>query len=277
MFLCNTGTALVFSDKKVWYNDLTAKSARQNHPPHAASAAVLKDLTMKTWEKTLHTVQQMPEAIAEADKWNREWKEWGRNSAEARMTKSVTTHKPHYELRTRKESVVVPGRKEFKVDAGGNVISIQNWLDAKKLVAREHVVINRARTEDLGRSTTSILNRYKLALTKLEATNEITLTNAQRAYIETMLLGNGWGKIRHGLRRTDTGATAIYIREGDVHVMLFEDGSTTKSYNVPEFGRGSWFFNTKIKRAVKAPVAAAPAFKKTASGGLVLQRYAKGA
>jgi hypothetical protein len=267
---------MFFSDRKVWYNELTAESASQNHPPHAASAAVLKDLIMKTWEKTLHVVQQLPEAIAEANKWNQEWKEWGRNTAEARMTRSVTTHKPHYELHTRKESVVVPGRKEFKTDAGGNVIAIQTWLEAKKLVAREHVVINRARTEDLGRSTTSILNRYKLALTKLEATNEITLTNAQRAYIETMLLGNGWGKIRHGLRRTDTGATAIYIREGDIHIMLFEDGSTTKSYNVPEFGKGSWFFNTKIKRNTKPVEIAAPAFKKTANGALVLQRYAKG-
>lgn len=73
---------------------------------------------MKTWEKTLHAVQQLPEAIAEANKWNQEWKEWGRNTAEARMTRSVTTHKPHYELHTRKESVVVPGRKEFKTDAG---------------------------------------------------------------------------------------------------------------------------------------------------------------
>jgi (2Fe-2S) ferredoxin len=43
LFLCNKATALVFSDKKVWYNELTAESASQNHPPHAASAAVLKD------------------------------------------------------------------------------------------------------------------------------------------------------------------------------------------------------------------------------------------
>lgn len=232
---------------------------------------------MKSWEKTLHLVQTFDEARAEADKWNREWKEWGRNTAEARMTRSVTTHKPHYELRTRKESVVVPGRKEFKTDAGGNVIEIQTWLEAKKLVAREHVVINRARTEKLNRGTTGLLNRYKLALTKLEATTEITLTNEQRKYIETVMLANGgWGQIRHGLRRTDTGATAIYIRQGDIHIVLFEDGSTTRSRHLPEFGEGSWFFNKKIKRNTKPVEIAAPAFKKTANGALVLQRYTKG-
>lgn len=229
---------------------------------------------MKAWEKTLHLVQTFDEARAEADKWNREWKEWGVNVAAARMTKSVTAKALHYEMHTFKESVIVPGRKESKVDAGGNVIKIQNWLEAKKLVKREHVPVTRVRTEKLDRSTKSEINRYKLALTKLEATSEITLTNKQRKYIEYMLLGQQWGTIRHGLRRTDTGATAIYIRQDNIHIVLFEDGTTTKSYDKPEFAKGSWFFNKQIKRTTAPVVIAAPAFKQEANGAVVLQRYA---
>ena len=270
----NTSTTLVFSDKKVWYNELTAEIASQNHPPQAASAAVLKDLIMKSWEKTLHLVQTFDEAHAAADEWNKTWRTWGVKAADARMTKSVTTNTTHYELHTFKEAVVLPGRKQDKIDAGGNVIQIQTWIEAKRLVNRVHVPVTRKRVEKLERGVTGMLNKYRKILPKLEATTEITLTNKQRKYIETVLLANGgWGTVRHGLRRTDTGATAIYIREGNVHIMLFEDGSTTKTYDVPEFGRGSWFFNTKIKRTTPPVVIAAPAFKQEANGAVVLQRY----
>lgn len=232
---------------------------------------------MKSWEKTLHLVQTFDEARAEADEWNKIWRTWGITAAEARMTKSVTTNVMHYEMHTFKESVVLPGRKQDKIDAGGNVIQIQNWIEAKRLVNRVHVPVTRKRVEKLERGVTGMLNKYRQILPKLEATTEITLTDKQRKYIETVLLSNGgWGTIRHGLRRTDTGATAIYIREGNIHIMLFEDGTTTKTYNVPEFGRGSWFFNKKIKRTFK-PAAPTPGFKKTANGALVLQRYTQGA
>jgi hypothetical protein len=210
---------------------------------------------MKTWLKQLHAAQATDAARNFAAKWDADWKAWGRNAAEARMNKGVVTNEYRFECHAYTKMVVIPDGKKIVKDASGEEMTIMTYIDGKKLVKRDYVLVKRSRKLDLTRGVTSVLNQYKLAVNKIDFTHEVVVTKAQAAFIEDVVLGTNWGHVMCGLRRKDTGATALYIRHEDKHLVLFEDGTFTKSYNVPEFGVGSWFFNTKVKRNYEvAPV-----------------------
>ena len=146
--MCNKATALVFSDKKVWYNELTAESAIQNHPPQAASAAVLKDLIMKSWEKNLRAAMNSDLAVAAAAKQNAMWQEFGKHAALYKVGEVLDTFV--VEMQTHK--CAMSGAKMTKVAA------------TQVVMTRQH---RQAR------------NRYSEVLNNLEVTHEIVLTNKQ--------------------------------------------------------------------------------------------------
>lgn len=210
---------------------------------------------MKTWEKNLRAAQATEQAAAYAADQEKQWGEYGRAVAEARMTKTITTTKAHWEIQTMTQMVTLPGKKVTRHTAGGDEITIREYNDVKCVKGRRAVEMTRTRVEHFKRIGIPNMAKYKLALTKVEFTHEIVLTNAQRAVIESLVLGQDWGKIMCGLRRVDTGATALYIRHENQHMVLFEDGSAIKSYNVSEFGANpDWFFNTKVKRTTATKI-----------------------
>lgn len=217
---------------------------------------------MKSWEKTLRAVQQLPEAIAEATKWNAEWQDFGQRVALARMEKSYFTNTRHFEVHTHAT------KKVFTEASSVNPVKFTARVavyDENGDRVNKGQFVTKQRKVEFGRGAVMQINQYCRVLNKLEFTNEVVLTNAQRAYIEDVMLNPNkqYGQLRMAVRRKDTGATALYIREGNKHIVLFEDGSFTKANHVPEFD-GSWFFNKKVKRGFK-PVAEKTAGKFNAS------------
>jgi hypothetical protein len=198
--------------------------------------------------KKLHAAQATEAARDFASKWDADWKSWGRNIAEARMNKCILTNEFRFECHAYTKTVAIPDGKKIVKDASGEDMTITTYTDGKKLVKREYVGVTRTRKLDLTRGVKVVLNQYKLAVNKIDFTHEVVVTKAQAVFIEKVVVGESWGHVLCGLRRKDTGATALYIRHDNIHMVLFEDGTRTKSYDVPEFGVGSWFFNTKVKR-----------------------------
>lgn len=202
---------------------------------------------MKTWEQTFRAVQQTATAIEVAAKWDAEWSGFGQRAAMARMEKSYTTKVPHFEIHSfgKTRTVATPS----EVGPVKTVTRVADYTEQGDRVLKGQFV-TKARKVEFGRSAVMHINQYCRILGKLEFTHEVVLTNAQRDYIETVLLENNYGYVMMSVRRKDTGATALYIREGNKHIVLFEDGTFTKANNVPEFD-GTWFFNKKIKRTFK--------------------------
>jgi len=205
---------------------------------------------MKTWETILRAVQQLPEAKAAAAKEKADWCGWGQRAAQARMEKGYKTHTEQLETHAVRETSVTV---EASVVGPVKVVKRTAKYDASGDRVVKHVSVNKERLVPYGRSAVMQMNQYCRVLSSLDFTHEIVLTNAQRAYIEDVLLTEvkKYGKILMSVRRKDTGATALYIREGNKHIVLFEDGTTTKQEHWPRFD-GSWFFNKKIKRTFSA-------------------------
>lgn len=201
-------------------------------------------MNAKRFERELRASMATDSAARFVDKNNAEWGDFGRNVATARMQGFISTNRPQYECWT-------PRRNEVRLD-DEDTNTVMPWFVAR-VRANDNTAPNwrcvtRERHLEFGRITG--MTQYKLALTKLEFTTDVVLTKAQ---IETLANMNGWGKIYCSLRRRDTGATALYIRQDNVHMVLFEDGSFTKSYNVPEFV-GSWAFNKRVRRDFRPAV-----------------------
>lgn len=217
---------------------------------------------MKPWEKTLRAVQQLPEAIAEAAKWNAEWQGLGQRAAIARMEKSYFTNTRHFEVHTHATKKVVAEASSVGPVKVTTRVAVYDEKDDR---VNKGQFVTKTRKVEFGRGAVMQINQYCRVLSKLEFTHEVVLTKAQRAYIEDVMLNPNkqYGQLRMSVRRKDTGATALYIREGNKHIVLFEDGSFTKTNHVPEFD-GSWFFNKKVKREFK-PVAEKAAGKFNAS------------
>lgn len=192
---------------------------------------------MASWIKTLKAAQQTEAAIAFAKREDAAWTVFAQNVVAARMGRALTTRAPHFELHVRTETVARTDKH-------------QNITKVRLLTERTYVNVTKTRIEKLGRTALSELNKYKRMLAGLRHTNELVVTKAQREYIEEQLRlvanGKDW-KILCGLYREDTGATAIRIKEGDRHIVLFEDGSLTSSRVAPEFG-GSWYLCKRTKR-----------------------------
>lgn len=204
---------------------------------------------MKHWEKILHQVQQLPQALAVASKWNEDFPGFGRRLLEAKAQRGYTTYESKLEIRNVLQTrIAVIHTDEGPVKVLMKSATYETNFSEGRVMQRSFVT--KARDEKFGRSAMMQLNRYSKLLAQLEFTHEVLLTNAQRKYIEDVMLTDckSYGHIEMAVRRKDTGATAIYIREGTKHIILFEDGTTTKREHIPEFG-GSWFFNKKVKRS----------------------------
>jgi hypothetical protein len=251
LFLCNKATALVFSDKKVWYNELSAEIATKNHPPQAASAAVLKDLIMKSWEKNLRAAMNSDLAVAAAAKQNAMWQEFGKHAALYKVGEVLDTFV--VEMQTHK--CAMSGAKMTKVAA------------TQVVMTRQH---RQAR------------NRYSEVLNNLEVTHEIVLTNKQRKVLEPILTADDitW-QVWWCYRLRNTGATAVVLRNGNDWMTLYEDGTTSgnrweaeriqghtvKLKTIEPSFHGSWFFNKNIKRTYK-PTQVVTVVKQDASGAI---------
>lgn len=122
------------------------------------------------------------------------------------------------------------------------------------------------------------LNRYKLILSKMEVTADLVLTDAQRRVLEPLIMPqDGTWQVWWSYRLSDTGATAICLKNGVNWMTLYEDGSITKNLWIreavgsnkafdskhPDLG-GSWYFNKKIKRDYTPPAPSYTIDKKAA-------------
>lgn len=240
---------------------------------------------LAAFRKELTASMQTSGAVTFVAKNNKEWREYGVNLAGARMQGYIATREARYECMT-------PKHTEIRLDTDDQRFAynlpVLNDKQAAKLSKRVHLSktvknllanhgtievrvrnsdapptwrpVTRERHVELTRNPMG-LSKYKLALSKIEWTTDVVVTAIQLQVIDNFGAGN-WGKILCGLRRTDTGATALLIREDNAYVVLFEDGEYVKSYNVPEFN-GSWFFDKKVKRT--AVVAEQPKLLATAN------------
>lgn len=135
-----------------------------------------------------------------------------------------------------------------------------------------------ASTVKVERKTFSTMNDYKNLLPHLEFTHELILTSAQRKTLERGDASTF--ELWWSVRRTDTGATALVLRNGGDWMILYEDGTHTgnlwtrdiriqnyaariKTTN-PSFN-GSWYLDKRVKqkRYIKQVVSSTVVDKKS--------------
>lgn len=213
---------------------------------------------MKQWEKNLRIEQASNHVKNLVDSNNKSWKEFAVN-LNAAISLGYITHTPRFELRvvsasslsTKTLASVAPEKQVAWNHKDNNQVS--RFVGARVV---QHN--NFSRRMDLGdRHSVKALNDLRIMASNLTFTQSLIITKAQRDYLEAnegmrKHLGKDW-KVLCSLRRSDTGASAILIREGaNVYVTLFEDGTYSIKQHVPEFS-GSWFISKRVARDTPLP------------------------
>ncbi len=241
-----------------------------------------KQFNARRYEAALRASMATPAAQQFADNWNTQWSEFSSNLEQSRSQGFINTRNAQFEpMRFRKNETRldtdVPHQQKVLPNKGidldiavlvNSEIALQVKLYGTyeaRVVADDRAPNWRSVVRDRKIEHTAITHfpmRYQNLLKRLEFTTDLVLTPAQMTWLAGQHALGGQCKVYCSVRRRDTNATALLLRDDDVYVLLFEDGSFAKNHRIPNFAHPkatdrnlTWPYNKRVKRNVtNAPV-----------------------